>query len=98
MNLHACPHVRSDAALTNARAFFDDHLTLGFGAGVYYALSEYDRSQSSGPGEHQFSGLISISGAYRFTPHWALRLTWNRVVTRYDRDTDVILAGIGFRW
>lgn len=80
------------------RAFFSDTVTLGFGAGVYYALSEYDNSASSGPGKHQFSGLISITGAYRFTKHWAARLTWNRVVTRYDRDTDVILAGIGYRW
>lgn len=53
---------------------------------------------ASGPGEHQFSVLISISGAYRVTKHWSARLTWNRVVTRYDRDTDVILAGIGYRW
>jgi hypothetical protein len=80
------------------RAFFDDTVTLGIGAGAYYALSEYQDSESSGLGSHQFSGLISISGAYRFTQHWAARLTWNRVVTRYDRDTDVILAGIGYRW
>ncbi|TDG22864.1 hypothetical protein EYW47_16790 [Paraburkholderia silviterrae] len=25
-------------------------------------------------------------------------LEWNRVVTRFDRDTDVILTGIGYRW
>lgn len=80
------------------RAFFSDKLTLGVGAGVYYALNEHEESANPGPGEHQFSGLISISGSYRFTDHWAARLTWNRVLTRYDRDTDVILAGIGYRF
>ncbi|WP_157874822.1 hypothetical protein [Paraburkholderia atlantica] len=26
------------------------------------------------------------------------RVTWNRVMTRYSRDTDVILGGIGYRF
>jgi hypothetical protein len=25
-------------------------------------------------------------------------VTWNRVVTRYSHDTDVILCGIGYRF
>jgi hypothetical protein len=26
------------------------------------------------------------------------RATWNRVVTRYSRDTDVLLGGVGYRF
>jgi hypothetical protein len=44
------------------------------------------------------SVLVSISRTYRFTDHWDSPLTWNRAVTRYDRDSDVILAGVGYRW
>lgn len=30
-------------------------------------------------------------------PDWAAGLEWNRVVTRYNRDTDIIFAGLGYR-
>lgn len=80
------------------RAFMNDRVTLGVGAGVYYAINENENSAEPGPGSGKFSGLVSISGTYRFTEHWDARLTWNRVVTRYDRDTDVIFAGVGYRF
>ncbi|MBR8065882.1 hypothetical protein KDX32_22695 [Burkholderia ambifaria] len=34
----------------------------------------------------------------RISDRWLTRVTWNRVVTRYDRDTDVIQAGLGYRF
>jgi hypothetical protein len=73
-------------------------VTLGVGVGVYYAIDENENSKDPGPGRGKFSGLVSISGTYRFVDHWDARLTWNRVVTRYNRDSDVILAGVGYRW
>jgi hypothetical protein len=30
------------------------------------------------------------------TQRWSPRVTGNRVMTRYSRDTDVILGGIGY--
>lgn len=80
------------------RAFLDDKVTLGVGAGAYYAISENENSASPGPGAGKFSGIVTIAGSYRFSPRWDARIEWNRVVTRYDRDTDVILTGIGYRW
>lgn len=80
------------------RAFFNDKVTLAVGAGAYYAINENENSESPGPGAGKFSGLITIAGSYRFTNHWDARLEWNRVVTRYDRDTDIIFAGIGYRF
>lgn len=44
------------------------------------------------------SGIVSISASYRLSDRWLTRITWNRVVTRYDRDTDVIQAGLGYRF
>jgi hypothetical protein len=41
---------------------------------------------------------VSVSALYRVTQHWSTRVTWNRVVTRYNRDADVIRAGIGYRF
>ena len=80
------------------RAFFNDKVTIGVGAGAYYAINENENSESPGPGSGKFSGLVTIAGSYRFTNSWDARLEWNRVVTRYDRDTDVIFAGAGYRF
>lgn len=86
------------AQLWLTRAFLDDRLTLGFGAGVYAAIHHGDNTDDRNTGDGILSGLVSASASYRFTQHWAARVTWNRVVTRYSRDTDVILGGIGYRF
>jgi hypothetical protein len=44
------------------------------------------------------SGIATMSGSYRLDPHWSLRISWNRIITNYDRDTDVIMGGIGYRF
>lgn len=42
--------------------------------------------------------LASLSGNIRFTEHWLLRGTWDRVTTSNDRDTDIFMVGIGYRF
>ena len=86
------------AELWATRAFLEDRFTLGVGGGTYYAIDENEGSVSPGPGRGKFAGLVSISAAYRLSNHWTTRLTWNRVVTLYNRDADVILAGVGYRF
>ncbi|QGZ63259.1 hypothetical protein [Paraburkholderia acidisoli] len=86
------------AQLWLTRAFLDDKLTLGFGAGVYAAIHHGDHPDDRDTGDGILSGLVSVSASYRMTQHWDARVTWNRVVTRYSRDTDVILGGIGYRF
>jgi hypothetical protein len=86
------------AQLWLTRAFFNDHLALGIGAGVYAAVHHEDSEEDRGTGDGILSGLLSVSASYRLTQNWSARLTWNRVMTRYSRDTDVILAGIGYRF
>lgn len=80
------------------RPFLANKVTLGVGAGAYYAIKENENCASPGSGAGKFSAIVTIAGAYRFNPRWDARIEWNRVVTRYDRDTDVILTGIGYRW
>ena len=43
-------------------------------------------------------GIVTLTTSYRFHPHWGVRASWNRIVTNYNRDTDVILGGIGYRF
>ena len=86
------------AQLWLTRAFFDDRLTLGAGAGLYAAIHHGSDGDARSTGDGILSALVSVSASYRVTPHWAARVTWNRVMTRYSRDTDVILGGIGYRF
>jgi hypothetical protein len=86
------------AQLWLTRAFFDDRLALGVGLGAYAAIHHGDSDDLRDTGDGILSGLVSVSAAYRVTQHWSARVTWNRVVTRYSRDTDVILGGIGYRF
>jgi hypothetical protein len=93
--------VRRDGVMTQLWAtqeLLDDTLSVGAGAGAYFNLSHY-HNPFQGPGSDRFlSGIIALTGSYRFTQHWAVRATWNRVITSYERDTDVILGGIGYRF
>jgi hypothetical protein len=86
------------AQLWLTRAFFDKRLTLGVGAGAYAAIHHGESDQNPGTGDGILSGLVSMSASFRMTQNWSARVTWNRVVTRYSRDTDMFLAGIGYRF
>jgi hypothetical protein len=86
------------AQLWLTRAFFDQRLTLAAGFGLYAAIHHGDSNDERDTGDGILSGLVSVSAAYRVSQHWSARLTWNRVVTRYSRDTDVILGGVGYRF
>lgn len=71
--------------------FYDGRFSLGIGFGPYIALDHY----RSGP---DVLGLLSTTLAYRLSPRWNARILWHRSVSRYDRDTDILLAGIGYRF
>jgi hypothetical protein len=101
--IHEGGHVQSRrdgaaAQLWATRAFFDDRLTLSAGVGPYVAITQNDDLPQNRTGDGRISGLVSVSASYRLGQHWLARVTWNRIVTRYDRDTDLIEAGVGFRF
>jgi hypothetical protein len=75
------------------RSFLDDQLRLLFGAGPYLAYDTHDDRNIT-----KVNWLIGATASYRFLPQWAVRFTYNRVTTGYNRDADVFLAGIGFRF
>jgi hypothetical protein len=73
------------------RSFFDERFSLGVGGGPYLAVDTHH------PGRVEtVLGVFTMTASYRFMPRWAVRLSWNRVVTNYDGDADVILAGLGY--
>jgi hypothetical protein len=77
-----------------AKPFFDDRLALGAGIGFYLAE---DRRREDRRGAF-LSEMVSITVSYRLSRHWFIRSTWDRIITDYDRDTDIFLGGIGYRF
>jgi hypothetical protein len=73
-----------------------EQLSVGVGVGPYFATRT--PPDSDGRSASAVSTLISITAAYAITPDWIGRLIWNRVETRYDRDTDVVMFAVGYRF
>ncbi|MCX6952300.1 MAG: hypothetical protein NTV51_09070 [Verrucomicrobia bacterium] len=79
-------------------AFLGKTMTLGFGVGPYLL---FDRKRAPIPGRdnpRNLAALVSPTATVRLTDHWQARLTWNRVVSTYNRDADIFLLGLGYRW
>jgi hypothetical protein len=91
-------HARRDgvaAQLWLTGGYFGDRLTLAAGMGPYVVVTQNDDQTGDG----RLAGLFSVSASYRFgESRWLARIIWNRVATRYDRDVDMVLAGIGARF
>jgi hypothetical protein len=71
--------------------------SIGAGLGGYSAIDKYRVT----PGRH-VSGVVS--GTLSLRPPWPpldgfdIRVLWHRIVTNYNRDTDIVLAGLGYRF
>ncbi|NVN92291.1 MAG: hypothetical protein HXX11_17040 [Desulfuromonadales bacterium] len=79
------------------RDFLNDRLSLGIGAGAYFPIDErvhQVQSRRSGP----ICGIITLTSSYTIMSPWDVRVSWNRVITTYNNDTDVILGGVGFHF
>lgn len=93
--------IRRNGATTQlwaVRAFLDERLTLGAGAGAYVVVDERRGDDTAANDGEPVSGIVSLTASYRFGRRWLARFTWNRIVTGYSRDTDVILLGSGHRF
>jgi hypothetical protein len=93
--------IRRDGVITQfwaTQQLLEDTLSVGAGAGAYFNAGHYNNPFNGSVSSRFVSGIITATGSYRFTPHWAVRASWNRVVTNYERDTDVILWGVGYRF
>jgi hypothetical protein len=73
--------------------FDDARYTLGAGLGTYLAVDQYRDDKGSFA-----SGIVTLTASHRLGQRWVARFSWNRIVTKYDRDTDIILLGVGYRF
>lgn len=78
------------------RRFAGGRLSLGAGLGAYIALDRHNNAPAN-TSTSALAGIITMSAGYRlsFAPI-SLRASWNRTVTSYNRDTDIIMGGVGY--
>lgn len=79
-------------------ALLGKRMTVGIGVGPYLL---FDRKRAPIQGQdnpHNVAALVSPTATVRIDDHWQARLTWNRVVSNYNRDADIFLLGVGYRW
>lgn len=76
-------------------SFCSGRWSIGAGIGLYSAIDKYRPS----PGRH-VSGVVSTTMSYHPFNDMGLdlRVIWHRIVTDYNRDTDVLLFGLGYRF
>jgi len=79
------------------REFMDNRLSFGIGGGVYFPLDHRGIIRESRI-SRTVCGIVTLSSSYQIMPPWDVRVAWNRVITDYNHDTDVILGGIGYRF
>lgn len=77
---------------------YQDKLTIGMGLGPYIAADTYRVSRDDERTGPKIVGLLTMSASYRVTPHIVTRISWDRAVSGYSRDTDIFLVGVGYRF
>lgn len=78
--------------------FWHERLELGIGAGAYLIANQQNQLPDSDSDDERLAGIITLTGSYSLDPHWFIRLSFNRIVTHDNRDSDVILFGGGYRF
>ncbi|MDB5727315.1 MAG: hypothetical protein JWQ00_520 [Noviherbaspirillum sp.] len=83
-----------------AQVWLEDDLgkriSVGAGIGPYFLIDRARRADGTLPSK--VAAVISVTGAYAITDALAARLIWNRVATKDDSDSDVVLVGVGYRF
>jgi hypothetical protein len=67
--------------------------SIGAGFGFYTAIDKYRPA----PGRH-VSDVVSLTLSVQPIRHLDIRLLWHRIVTDYNRDADILLLGLGYRF
>lgn len=84
--------------------FLDESTSVGFGLGPYIYI---DKRHLDNSGQTVNVGLsspaaiapvASLSLARKFSEHWVGRVIWDRVISNYNRDSDIFLVGLGYCW
>ena len=80
-----------------AGAYMSGRFLLGFALGPHWArVKEEDSADASS--SYRVGGRATLGAGWRVSEDLVVRLAWNRNSTHYDRDTDLLMAGLGYTW
>jgi len=79
-------------------SFHGDRFSVGIGLGPYLYIDRKHPVTRSGARAPDLAGLGSLTFSERITEHWIMRLRFDRVTSNNDRDADLFLLGLGYRW
>lgn len=78
--------------------FFNDRVSVGAGLGPYVYLDHKHPARTGGRVPAALAPLISLTFSVRLSDRWLARLMFDRVMSTYNRDSDIFLLGLGYRW
>jgi hypothetical protein len=78
--------------------FFDERVTIGGGLGPYVYLDHKHPANPSQKIPGAVAPLASLTFSVRLSEHWIMRMVFDRVTSNYNRDADIFLLGLGYRW
>ena len=78
--------------------FFQDRITVGGGLGPYVFLDHKHPASAGRKNPAAVAPLASLTFSVRLSDHWILRLVFDLVTSSYNRDADIFLLGLGYRW
>jgi hypothetical protein len=78
--------------------FYNERVSVGIGLGPYLYIDRRHPEGLTPWSPAAAAALVSLTGSVRLDDHWLVRLLFNRVTTDYNRDSDVLLVGLGYRW
>ncbi|HEY4772234.1 MAG TPA: hypothetical protein VIH50_04310 [Steroidobacteraceae bacterium] len=70
--------------------------SIGAGVGAFFTAvraNATNTSPSSNP-----EGIVGVTLAYRLSSRWVARAIWDRITTRDDNDSDIVLVGFGYQF
>lgn len=78
--------------------FFHDRIAVGAGLGPYIYLDHKHPASAGKKNPAAIAPLASLTFSVRLSDHWIMRLVFDRVTSSYNRDADIFLLGLGYRW
>jgi hypothetical protein len=78
--------------------FFNDRFTVGGGIGPYIFIDHKHPASAGKKNPAAVAPLASLTCSVRLSEHWIVRAVFDRVTSSYNRDADIFLLGLGYRW
>jgi hypothetical protein len=79
--------------------FFNERIAVGLGVGPYVFIDKkHPVTTTSQNIPVAVAPMVSLTFSARLSEHWLVRVIWDRVVSNYNRDSDIFLVGLGYRW